>query len=174
MSKGNISTLPIILLTLLICVLGGRQTAMALGADHPKGKVSAMSGWPKGMAELVNSDARIHGFLVNAVDIFFFQGGQDRFEQFLGEYAKIDGLASRTIVVHSGIGRAKSPWQKDEGVPCDWKIYGCPASEKGRDPAAKGYILEVHVWEEGVIKLDGLKLPEGVTIKKSKDAESEK
>ena len=85
------------------------SSLMALGADHPA-KPVGNSSWPKGMKDLVNSKERIHGYFVNAEDVFFFSGDKERFEKFLADYAKIDGLVSHKIVVHAGVGEAKSPW----------------------------------------------------------------
>ncbi|MGJ8644447.1 MAG: hypothetical protein ACSHX9_13645 [Luteolibacter sp.] len=144
----------------------------ALGADHPKQEVSA-SGWPEGMSELVNSPERIHGYFVNSEDVFYFVGNQKQFNQALKNYAEIDGVVQHKIIVHDGVGRAKSPWQKDEGVKCDWKIYGCPASWIGKDPNVKGFILEFHIWKDGKIKIDEDKLPKGILVERVEDAEQD-
>ena len=156
----------------LLSLLLTAQAAFALGSDHPKEKVSS-SGWPKGMSELVNSPERMHGYFVNAVDVFFFVGDQKNFNQALKDYAKIDGVVQRKIIVHEGVGRAKSPWQKDDGKKCDWMIYGCPASWKGQDPNVKGFILEFHIWKDGRIKIEEGALPKGVLIERAENTEQD-
>jgi len=165
-----VSSLRLILIVIALSLITGTRSTFALGADHPKQAVSATS-WPKGMSNLVNPTERIHGYFVNAHDVFFFAGDQERFDQFLRDYAKIDGVVSHKIVIHSGLGRAKSPWQKDEGLRCDWMIDGCPSSWKRGEPTAEGYILEVHFWEDGRIKLEKGRVPEGVTVERAKSTE---
>jgi hypothetical protein len=164
------SSLRLVFIVIALSLFGGIRAAFALGSDHPKQAVSASS-WPKGMSNLVNSPERIHGYFVNAEDVFFFSGDQEHFDQFLRDYAKIDGVVSHKIVIHSGLGRAKSPWQKDEGLKCDWMVDGCLSSWKRGDPAAKGYILEVHIWQDGRIKLEKGRVPEGVTVERAKSTE---
>lgn len=158
-------------LPLLACVLFAAlppRTGFGLGADHPKGEVSS-NAWPKGMSELVNSPRRIHGYFVNAEDVFFFAGDQRQFNEVLEAYAKIEGLVRHRIVVHEGKGRAGSPWQKSGDKPCDWMIYGCPALWKRGDGNAKGYVLEIHVWKEGKIRVDAATVPDGITVEPAAD-----
>jgi len=154
---------------LTFLLVAAPSQCFALGADHPKGALHKASHWPEGLAKLVNSPGRIHGYFVNATDVFFFTGNQESFAIFLQEYARMEGLTSRKIVIHPGLGRAKSPWQKDKGLKCDWKIEGIPAAEKSGDRNAKGYILQIHVWEDGGIKVDKDKLPTGMTIERPKE-----
>ena len=173
MNETNVSlgsSLRLLFIVIALSLVAGTRSTFALGADHPKQAVSASS-WPKGMTNLVNSPERIHGYFVNAQDVFFFGGDQEHFEQFLRDYAKIDGVVSHKIVIHGGLGRAKSPWQKDEGLRCDWMIDGCPSSWKRGEPTAKGYILEVHIWEDGRIKLEKGRVPEGVAVERAKSTE---
>jgi len=146
------------------------QAVFAFGANHPKQEVSS-SAWPKGMSELVNSPERVHGYFVNAEDVFFFVGDQNQFNKSVLDYARIDGVVKHKIVVHDGVGRARSPWQKSEGVACDWMIYGCPASWKQADANANGYILEIHVWRGGRIKLEDGKLPEGILVETARNTD---
>lgn len=148
------------------------QLVLAMGADHPKKEVSS-SAWPEGMSEMVNSPERIHGYFVNAEDVFYFVGKQKQFNQALKDYAKIDGVVQHKIIVHEGVGRAKSPWQKDEGVKCDWKIYGCPASWLGKEPHVKGYIMEFHIWKDGSIKIEEGKLPKGFLVERVGDPDDD-
>jgi hypothetical protein len=46
---------------------------------------------------------------MNAEDVFFFAGNQKQFNDSLQDYAKIDGVVKHKVVVHHGVGRAKSP-----------------------------------------------------------------
>jgi hypothetical protein len=108
---------------------------------------------------------------VNSEDVFFFVGDQKQFEDLLGAYARIDGVVEHKIVIHEGRGRAKSPWQETGEIPCDWMVYGCPASWKLADTSTKKYLLEIHIWKEGRIKVDTSRLPEGILVEAAKDTE---
>jgi len=157
-----------LLLKILVYVIGLNLTAassFAYGSDHPD-KVDA-GHWPKGMFSLVNVPERIHGYFVNTADVFFFAGDQEKFGEFLKAYIAIEGIVQHKVVVHQGIGEAKSPWDKGKGVRCDWMIRGVPLSWEQCDPNAKGYLLELHIWEEGKIKVQEDHLPEGVTIEQA-------
>ena len=145
------------------------QAALALGADHHNKKEVTSDAWPKGMSALVNLPERIHGYFVNAADVFFFTGNQKLFNEVLLKYSEIDGVVEHKIVIHEGRGRAKSPWQKNEGLPCDWMIYGCPASwaslaSKAKGDTPEGYMLESHIGKEGAIKIDRDRLPKKIAI----------
>jgi len=160
-------------LKILVYVIALTLTAassFALGSDHPD-KVDA-GHWPKGMSSLVNIPERIHGYFVNAEDVFFFFGDQSMFDDFLEDYAAIDGVVEQKIVVRRGIGEAKSPWDKGKGVRCDWMIRGVPASWEQCDPNAKGYLLEIHIWEDGRIEVPEGDLPGGVIVERAKDIET--
>jgi hypothetical protein len=69
--------------------------AFGLGADYQNGQpVGGTSSWPEGLKELVNKTNRVHGYFVNAEDLFFFSGSATNFSEFLHDYAKIQGLKS--------------------------------------------------------------------------------
>ena len=145
------------------------QAALALGGVYPNKEKITSSGWPKGMSELVNLSERVHGYFVNAEEVFFYSGNQKLFDELLLKYSKIDGVAEHKIVIHEGRGRAESPLRKLEGLPCDWMIYGCPASwawlaSKAKGDIPEGYILEIHIWNEGAIKIDRDRLPKKIAI----------
>ena len=65
-----------LLLFVLVGFLLAPSVAMGLGADHPPGQpVFGTDAWPKGLAELVNSPLRVHGYFVNEIDVLFFLQG---------------------------------------------------------------------------------------------------
>jgi len=133
------------------------------------------------MDKLVNATNRVHGFFVNAEDVFFFSGNASNFTTFLTDYSQMSGVEKHRLILHDGIGEAKSPWDKT-GRACDWKFYGCPkgwlnlATLKGTNfievmqKAAKepGYVLEVHLWTGGRIALDQVIVPQNVEVAKDK------
>jgi hypothetical protein len=112
------------------------------------------------MSELVEATNRVHGFFVNAQDIFFYSGTADDLTAFLKRYSQVQGIEAHRLVLHAGIGEAKSPWGKTTRA-CDWKLTGCPRSwlDAGRGAGAKAaantnYVLEVHFWTGGKIDLN--------------------
>jgi hypothetical protein len=157
------------------------SNVFGLGSDYPTNE-SSNPFWPKGMAELVNVTNRVHGFWVNSEDIFFFSGSTTNFTSFLEDYSKIQGIEKHQLILHDGVGEAKSPWAKT-GRSCDWKLYGCPKgwlnlgklalqgtnSIEVMRQAAKdtNYVLEVHFWTSGKIALEQITIPQNVEIVKS-------
>ena len=157
--------------------------AFGLGADYQNGEpVGGTSAWPNGVKELVNTTNRVHGFFVNAEDIFFFSGNATNLNGFLGDYSKIQGVDKHQLILHEGAGEAKSPWDKS-GRPCDWKLFTCPKAWLVGQTLAPGtnsiaakraaandtnLVLEVHFWTGGKIGLDQLVIPKNVEVVKAK------
>lgn len=143
-----------------------------LGSAYSKDcPVGGSDFWPKGLSDLVNATNRVHGFFVNAEDVFFFSGSTEDFERFLQRYAEISGVVAHKIVVHSEKGIAKSPWNKGNGIPCDWKLIGYPESWKswkGKDVTKKGYVLEVHLYLGENAQLERVPVPETVSVVREK------
>lgn len=165
-----------------IALLVASRNAFALGSDHPNDRpVTGSTNWPKGLERLVNATNRFHGVFVNAADTFFYSGSASELTAFLHDYSQLEGVEMRRLILHDGIGEAKSPWDKT-GRVCDWKLYACPKSwhsigalskqgtnsvntlqKAAEDP---GYIVEVHFWTGGRIALDEVEIPKGVVVLK--------
>ena len=160
------------------------REAFALGADHPNDRpVTGSTNWPKGLDLLINTTNRVHGYFVNAEDIFFFAGSAPELAAFLQKYSQLDGVAKRRLILHEGTGEAKSPWGKT-GRPCDWKLFMCPKGwhnagvllQQGTNSVAAiqqaakepGYVVEIHFWTGGRIKLDQVAIPKNVVVEKEK------
>jgi hypothetical protein len=175
-----------LLWTLITCALIlATQSTFPLGCDYPSGKLAAAGslGWPKGMDKLVNATNRVHGYWINAEDVFFFSGDAAQFTAFLRDCAQLDEAKNCRLILHEGVGEAKSPWGK-VGRPCDWKLYVCPKGwrnaaillEQHTNPveviqkAARepGYVLEVHLWTGGRIAPDQVHIPKNVEVAKEK------
>jgi hypothetical protein len=165
-------------------LLMASRDAFAAGSDYPNDRpVTGSTNWPKGMDRLVNATNRVHGFFVNPEDIFFFSGSASGLTAFLQDYSQLAGVESRRLILHEGVGEAKSPWEKT-GRPCDWKLYACPKgwhnlhtlSKQGTNSvealqkAAKepGYVVEVHFWTGGRIPLDQVDIPNNVVVQKDR------
>lgn len=166
-------------LAVLVMLTMGCGHVFGLGADHPNGQpVPASKEWPKDLEKLVNATNRVHGFWVNSEDVFFYSGQAGAFSEFLRNYSLVGGIEKRRLILHSGVGEAKSPWQ-NIGQSCDWKLYFCPrgwhnlatrskpdASVETRQKAAQetGYVVEVHFWTGGHIALDQVSIPKNVEV----------
>jgi hypothetical protein len=171
-------------LLMATAVVGTGANAFALGSDYPAGRpVGSSSAWPKGMSELGNLTNRVHGFFVNAEDFFFYAGTADDLAAFLGAYSKIEGIEQHRLILHDGVGNAKSPWETARR-PCDWELSGCPESwlaghaamaqgtnaVAARELAANAtnYIMEVHFWTGGKIALDQVAIPKNIQVTNAK------
>jgi len=150
-----------------------------LGADYPNDRPVNEPSWPEGMKNLVNVTNRIGGLFVNAEDMFFFSGTASNFNNFLGDYSKIQAIEKHRLILHDGVGEAFSLGGGNRR-PCDWKLDGCPKgwlnlaklsaqgtnSVEAMREAAKdtNYVLEVHFWTGGKIAPDQLTIPKNVEV----------
>jgi hypothetical protein len=163
-------------------LVAGSWSAFALESDYPNDRpVTGSTNWPKGLTRLINVTNRVHGFFVNQEDIFFFSGNAPQLTAFLRDLSQIEGAVSRRLILHDGVGEAKSPWEK-VGRSCDWKLYVCPKgwhnlavlSRQGTNSvemlqkAARepGYVAEVHFWTGGSILFDKIDVPKNIEVKK--------
>ena len=167
--------------TAACCILAiAALNAFGLGSDYPDHQpVGGTSGWPSGMTALVNTTNRVHGFFVNAEDVFFFSGTATNMSEFLLAYSRLQGVEKHCLILHDGTGDAKSSWSTN-GQACDWKLYGCPKGWHNigtpPDPSSAGvlkkaasksdYILEIHFWTGGPIALDKVSVPKNVEVRK--------
>lgn len=158
-------------------IIFAEWNASGLGSDYPTNRPVNQTSWPVGTSGLVNRADRIGGFFVNEEDIFFFGGSSTNFSEFLRDYSKIEGIERHRLILHDGVGEAKSPWEKT-GRPCDWKLYACPRSWLAIGNAASAgtnaveamrqavkdtnFVLEVHFWTGGKIALNEIPAPQNV------------
>jgi hypothetical protein len=163
-----------------VALWSAADEAIGLGADYSIGRpVGGSSGWPRGMRELVDDTNRVHGFFVNAQDTFFYSGTADDLTTFLRRYSEIQGIEAHRLVLHPGVGKAKSPWDKTNVRPCDWQLMGCPRSWLAIGAASKttnsvealqqaakntNYVLEVQFWTGGKIALNEVTVPKGIVF----------
>lgn len=149
---------------IVMLFLGGFVTlrVFGLGSDYRNDQpVGGTGAWPEGVKELVNTTNRVHGFFVNAEDVFFFAGNSTNFNEFLDGYSKIQGIEKHRLILHEGFGEARSPWSTN-GQACDWKLYACPKSWLAQDAKEKLFVLEVHFWTGGKLALDQIAIPKNI------------
>jgi hypothetical protein len=169
--------------TIVACALIiATRSTFALGSDYPNGPVTGaqISNWPNGMLRLVDSSNRVYGFWINAEEVFFFSGTATNFSEFLQAYSQIQRIEKHCLILHDGMGEAKSPW-RTTGQSSDWKVYGSPkgwhnlatlngtnsVEVKRKAIEEPGYVLEVHFWTGGDIALDQVTIPKNIEVKKA-------
>ena len=171
---------------ILVCyvVILGSGDAFGLGSMYPNDKpVMRGASWPEGMTELVNNTNRVYGFWVNGTDVFSFSGQATNLSAFLAEYSRISGVDKHRLILHEGVGRARSAFE-NSGTTFDWKVIGCA---KGWHNLTKlsgstvtnsfeelqkmfeepGYVLEVHFWTGARIALDQVVVPKNIEVRKA-------
>jgi len=151
------------------------ECALALGGDYPAGMpLLVPTNWPFGLADLRDDQGRVHGYFVNMEDLFFYAGDTASFNRFLANYAVLP-IASHTLALHRGSGTAKSPWNRAQGVSCDWKMYIGPRWRKetfGKSGAeareiirnCPGYAVSLELWLNGEVNFAQVKVPANVTV----------
>jgi len=153
---------PLFFLLLSFCVAA---TAYPMGVDHKDGELSTHDGWPAGFHAIVNRESRIHGYLVNSTDVFFYRGGTVELNSMIESLALLKGAETK-IVLHAGSGKAKSPWGTDKGG-ANWSVTSyCKAG------FGKADSILVDVWIGDIIQLEKLNIPGGVAVGNGKEIES--
>jgi hypothetical protein len=146
----------------------------AWGADHPKKPVNK-NGWPKGLAELVNAENRVHGYFVNWEDVFFFKGDTAALNDFLTKYAQLPDTTLR-VVIHPGRLNVRSPWDKEpRDIVADWRLYASPLMRDAERPGklTRGpFVTRVDVCLGGSVKLTELRVPDNVSVESGGEIEA--
>jgi hypothetical protein len=150
---------------------------LALGADHPRGPVGKASYWPDGLQELANRADRVHGFFVNAEDVFFYAGKTKALNEFLRDYAKLKDTKLE-VVLHVGRKRARSPWDKeDRDILTNWRLYAtsrdwirhAPGKKVAKDEPPT--ITQVDIWLDDGVQLEELVVPSNVAVRSGGEIE---
>ena len=148
--------------------------AWALGSDHPKQPVNNDK-WPKGLAELVNADNRVHGYFVNWEDVFFFRGDTASLNAFLNGYAQLPDTKLK-VVLHPGKLEVSSPWDKQpRDVAADWKLYATPFTRDQVQAAGVKpgpFVTRIDIWLGASIRLDEIRVPANVLVESGGEIES--
>jgi len=159
-----------------VAVAGCVTLALALGANHPKGQpVGGTNGWPEGLKELVNINARTGGFFVNSDDVFYFCGDAKAFTKFLEQYARLQDTPLR-LILHPGRGMSATPWNAPKPEPIDWSLATQNRAlrqmvETGKKPTQTGYDVTVHLYLGGNIDLKDLEVPLEIEVQSSGEME---
>lgn len=126
--------------------------ARALGNDYSREELGQ-----KG--QLVKGQTPVHGYWVNWEDTFFYSGDTAELNRFLEAYGKLS--TGRRVVIHPGTRKARSPWDRaDRDIPIDWSYYRSNAKADARRPVPN----RLDIWLGSRIKLEELRIPEGVEV----------
>lgn len=165
-----------VFLVTAITVLFSASSVLALGGDHPQGKITELRPeWPKGLMELVNSDGRVQGSWVNQNDFFFFKGDAAAFGKFVERYAKVLDTPLK-VVIHAGSIPLTGPLGKPAETSFDWQLrvirrgWGAPLDPR-RPNSDPGYVVTLHLWVSDNITLDQLEIPKQVDVISAGDIE---
>lgn len=156
----------------LACCLGVLGLAMEYPAGQP---VGWCPDWPEGLWGLLNREDRVHGFFVNANDFCFFSGDTSAFNEFLAQYAKLEGTPL-TLVLHPGRGLAGSPWDEKKTIPFEWQVNILrrgwdPRAPEATSPEDSEYVVTVELWLGGQVELKKVEVPLNVEVKSSGEIE---
>ncbi|MFO8013015.1 MAG: hypothetical protein R6X20_06880 [Phycisphaerae bacterium] len=159
---------------LCLAIAAAAAPALGMGADHPNDRPVSHEEWPDGLAEIINTKARVCGFFINASDWFYFKGDTKAFNAVLAAYAKLKDTPLR-LVLHPGRCLGKAPWDKGKGTPCEWSIavtrrgWGAPKAKPGE---TGNYVVTVNLWLGGDVALDGLDVPLNVDVASGREIET--
>ncbi len=163
--RKNAVPFVVVLITLM-----GSIPALPMGGDHPAGEpIGQHPEWPAGLADLLNSGGRVHGYWVNANDWFFYAGDTEALNEFLQKYSRLKGTPL-TLVLRPGRGLTGELGGGEKNIAYDWEVQvrrrgwsreglPDPTGEKG------GYVVIAEVWAEGQIKLSKVEVPLNVKVK---------
>jgi hypothetical protein len=162
------------LCTACLAMAAAATPALDMGADHPNDRPVSHEEWTEGLAELINTKARVCGFFINASDWFYFRGDTKAFNAVLAAYAKLKDTPLR-LILHPGRCLGKAPWDKGEGTPCEWSVAvirrGWGASEMNTGEMSK-YVATVHLWLGGDVALKDLDVPLNVDVESGREIET--
>jgi hypothetical protein len=160
------------LVSLLSC-----SAAFGLGREYAPGQpVMAQPDWPEGLVDLLNREGRVHGYMINANDWFFYAGDTDAFNEFLAQYAQLEGTPL-ILVLHVGQGKV-TPWHEDaEEIPFEWQVSVLRRGWTERVPEAAeegelACVALVDLWLGCFIELEKLEVPLNVTVKSGGEIEA--
>ena len=142
------------------------SVALGMGSDHKLGDLPQHDGWPSGVYEVVNQPNRVHGYWVNSSDTLFYRGTHSDLNKMIKALTAISA-ANVEIVLHTGLGIAKSPWAKKPVGLADWSIK---IGKGGVTP--KQDEITIDIWIGGGLSLAELEIPSSLTVKSGGEIEA--
>ena len=111
--------------------------------------------------------------------MLFFSGTAQEFTDCLRGLSQLGGPMETHLVLHEGVGRAKSPI-RNTGKTCDWELHFCWRDwhnlgvllRQGTNSVeviqrSAGWVCDVHFWSGGRIRLAEVEIPKNIQVTKS-------
>ena len=141
-------------------VVGLASTAFGLGYDVPKGAtVGRGVEWPNGFHEILDQPNRVHGYVFNQYESYFYQGSAAELNKTLKRLAATSGLELK-VLVGVGPGEARSPWSKKPVAPANWAI------DFENNHKVKSLKTTLTIWTGGGLRFDDLNIPATIKLKR--------
>jgi hypothetical protein len=140
----------------------------------PSVPMPGSGGWPDGLKELVNCDARTVGITGFADSWAYYAGDATALNIFLNSYGKIRD-ARLQVVLHPGRMRVRASFDATEPtVDVDWSLDILEwHAGRGNESAFEGakVLTVVHIWLGGQIELDTLDVPTNIDVRSGGEIE---
>ena len=158
--------------TIIVLALG--SSIYGLRFTFPSDKpVVRQERWPAGVAELASSRNRVKSYGHNfGSDAYYYAGDAKAFNAFLGEYAKLKGVAL-VLVIHAGLGVKGRAAQTDPDTRFDWLLYVdalMPSGDAKKVPPPKCQPT-LHLYLGDNIGLDEILVPLEVEVRSGGELE---
>ncbi len=143
---------------LLFAALTWCAQAFPLMGEHMAGfPVGRNPQWPEGLADVLNSPGRVYGFFDNFLDLYFFAGDTDDFNDLLKRYSKVEGIPLK-LVLHQGQGKTGT-FGRDQ-IPFDYELAMSFWIQHGKPVCSAA----VGLWVGGEVELDKVEVPPNVVV----------
>jgi hypothetical protein len=151
-----------------VIVLACGVSIFAMRFTMPNDKpVPRQDRWPAGLAELASSRNRVKSYGLNfGADAYYYAGDAKAFNAFVGEYAKLKGVAL-LLVIHPGLGTKGRAAQTDPDTRFDWLLFidGLDTRPEAKKTGPGQFPATMHLYLGDNIGLDDLQVPLEVEVK---------
>ena len=116
----------IAILTVSVIALGSAK-AYPFGGEHgPIGRTSMRADASPTLRKLIDHRDRVYGYFVNREDLFFYRGDTDTLNQFLNQFATLEGTLLKASINQS-LTHASRPYNKPgKKIAVNWQLYSAP------------------------------------------------
>jgi hypothetical protein len=158
--------------TIIVLALG--SSIYGLRFTFPSDKpVVRQERWPAGVAELASSRNRVKSYGHNfGSDAYYYAGDAKAFNAFLGEYAKLKGVAL-VLVIHAGLGVKGRAARTDPDTRFDWLLFieGLVRRPEPKKDSPAQFPVTLHLYLGDNIGLDEILVPLEVEVRSGGELE---